>query len=61
MSELKELINRIEELRTNLIEIQIGKSYTDPDVVSASQKLDTLLDKYQVLMMNKPERIPRIY
>jgi hypothetical protein len=51
MPELEELIRQIEELRLNMIKIKEGKSYTDPEVVAASQELDAVLDKYQVILM----------
>ena len=47
MSELRELIIEIEKLRSNMAGIREGRSYTDPKVVAASQKLDAVLDKYQ--------------
>jgi len=51
MSELEELIKQIEELRLNMIKIKKDKSYTDPEVIVASQELDAVLDKYQVMQM----------
>ena len=51
MSELEELTKQIEELRLNMINIQVGKSYTHPEVIAASQELDDVLDKYQVMQM----------
>ena len=45
-----ELIKRIEELRLDLVRIKVGRAYTDPEVVSASQKLDAVLDEYQELI-----------
>lgn len=51
---IKELIKQIEELRLDLIKIKEGRTYSDPDVVAASQKLDKVLDKYQELVkLNK--------
>lgn len=50
---IEELIKQIEELRIKLIQISEGKSYTDPEVVAASQKLDAVLDKYQEIIMKK--------
>ncbi|HEY8908775.1 MAG TPA: aspartyl-phosphate phosphatase Spo0E family protein [Desulfosporosinus sp.] len=44
------LIIQIEELRANLIKIKEGRSYTDPEVVTASEKLDQVLNKYQELI-----------
>ena len=51
VSELEELIKQIEELRLNMIKIKEGKSYTDPEVIIASQELDAVLDEYQVMQM----------
>lgn len=51
MSELKEIMKVIEGLRSKMLKIKEGKSYTDPEVVAASQELDTVLDKYQELLM----------
>lgn len=51
---IDELIKQIEALRLELINIKVGKAYTDPDVITASQKLDMVLNKYQELMrLNK--------
>ncbi|WP_345788565.1 aspartyl-phosphate phosphatase Spo0E family protein [Desulfosporosinus lacus] len=35
-----------------MIKIKEGKSFTDPEVVTASQILDAVLDKYQIMLMN---------
>ena len=51
---IDELIKRIEELRLDLVRIKVGRAYTDPDVVTASQKLDVVLNKYQELV--KPNK-----
>lgn len=51
MSELKEIMKVIEGLRSKMLKIKEGKSYTDPEVVAASQELDAVLDKYQELLM----------
>ena len=56
MSELKELIKEIESLRSKMIKIKEGKSYLDPEVVAASQELDAVLDKYQVMLMEKGDK-----
>lgn len=47
---IDELIKKIEELRSELVRIKVGRAYTDPDVVTASQKLDDVLNKYQELV-----------
>lgn len=54
MSEiLDEVIEQIENLRLELVRIKVGRSYSDPEVVAASQKLDDVLDKYQELVKNQ--------
>lgn len=59
MTELDDLINQIEELRSSMIKLKEGRSYTDPEVVAASQELDSVLNKYQVLLMkiNKVDKV----
>lgn len=47
---LNELIKQIEELRLELIRAKNGRTYTDPEVIAASQALDEVLDKYQELL-----------
>ena len=44
---IDELIKQIEELRLALIRAKVGRAYSDPVVVAASQKLDEVLNKYQ--------------
>ena len=51
---INELIKQIEELRLALVRIKVGRAYTDPEVVTASQKLDEVLNKYQELMKQNP-------
>ncbi|ODA40803.1 aspartyl-phosphate phosphatase Spo0E family protein [Desulfosporosinus sp. BG] len=51
MSEtIDQIIQQIEELRLSLIKIKEGRSYTDKEVVTASQRLDQVLNKYQELI-----------
>lgn len=50
---LDDLIKQIEELRLNLVRIKEGRTYTDPEVIRASQALDEVLDKYQELLLHK--------
>ncbi len=56
MSEIEELINRIEELRLNMIKAKEGRTYTDPGVIATSQELDDVLDQYQEMMMKKAKK-----
>ncbi|SDH60391.1 aspartyl-phosphate phosphatase Spo0E family protein [Desulfosporosinus hippei] len=51
MSNLDEIVNRIEELRSRTIRIQEDKSYTDPEVVAACHELHSILDRYQGIIM----------
>lgn len=55
MSEISELVTRIEELRLNMIETKKGRAYTDPAVIAASQELDKVLDQYQEMIMKEGE------
>ena len=50
MSRHKKLIKEIENLRAKMIKIQEGKYFSHPEVVAASQDLDTVLDKYQLMI-----------
>ena len=45
------IIEQIEELRLSMIKIKEDKSFTDTEVITASQELDAVLDKYQTMMM----------
>ena len=49
--QISHLNKLIEIMRKELIEEGNRKSYTDPDVVELSQRLDWLLDKYQELQL----------
>ncbi|MBP2632613.1 MAG: Spo0E like sporulation regulatory protein [Firmicutes bacterium] len=53
LSELEEVLKSIEELRGKLNKIAEGRKLSDPQVVSASQMLDALLNEYQKLMKDK--------
>lgn len=56
MSDIEELIKRIEELRLNMFKAKEGRSYTDPEVLAASNALDDVLDKYQEMLMKKSKK-----
>jgi len=49
--DLEKLLKEIEKLRLYMIQIKEGKSFTDQEVVAASQELDVALDKYQEMLM----------
>ncbi|WP_110956419.1 aspartyl-phosphate phosphatase Spo0E family protein [Anaerosinus massiliensis] len=53
MSDLDEVLKSIEELRSKLNKIAEGRALTDPQVVSASQNLDALLNEYQRLIKDR--------
>lgn len=50
---LEKLLLQIEELRQQLHAISEGKDLTDPEVVSASKKLDVALNEYYRLLKDK--------
>jgi hypothetical protein len=50
VSKLKALIKEIEILRSKMIELKEGRYYSHPEVVAASQDLDIVLDKYQLML-----------
>ncbi|EGW39428.1 aspartyl-phosphate phosphatase Spo0E family protein [Desulfosporosinus sp. OT] len=56
MSEIEKLLRQIETLRLNMIKVKEGRPYTDPKVVTASRELDTVLDKYQEMLMKKSDK-----
>lgn len=56
MPELHQMLKTIEKLRVMLNKISEGKSVTDPEVVSASQKLDTAINDYHKLMKDETNR-----
>ena len=43
-------MKEIERLRSKMIKIKNGKYFSDQEVVAASQELDAVLDKYQVML-----------
>ncbi|EIW18324.1 MULTISPECIES: aspartyl-phosphate phosphatase Spo0E family protein [Pelosinus] len=53
MSDLKRLEEMIEQLRTELHGVSMGRLLTDPQVIKASEKLDALLVEYQKLLRDK--------
>ena len=51
--QISHLNKLIESMRKELVQLANNrKSFTDPDVIKLSQKLDQLLDKYQELQYN---------
>ncbi len=53
MSDLNKLKEMIEKLRVELHGISMGRLLTDPQVIKASEKLDTLLVEYQKMLRDK--------
>ena len=53
---IEELIKQIEVLRLELVKTKVGRTYSDPEVITASQKLDEVLNEYHRLVkLNKNE------
>ena len=50
MSELEDVLKSIDELRSKVNGIVARKNPTDPQAVSASQRIDDLIDEYEELM-----------
>jgi iron-sulfur cluster repair protein YtfE (RIC family) len=57
VSEIEEILNRVEELRVKLNKLAEDKNgkFTDPKIVSISRELDFLLNTYHKAMMAKIE------
>lgn len=53
MFETEKIMKQIEELRANLYKIVDGRTFTDQEVVAASQKLDVVLNEYYRLLKLK--------
>jgi len=53
MSELKEILNIIEELRSKLNKMAMDKAFNDPEVIAASQMFDAILNEYHRIMKKK--------
>ncbi|GIN39026.1 aspartyl-phosphate phosphatase Spo0E family protein [Heyndrickxia oleronia] len=51
--EKRELSNRIDHLREILITVGTQKGLNHPETIKKSQELDTLILKYQFLMIRK--------
>ena len=51
---IEELLMQIEDLRKELVNISVGRAFTDQDVLTVSQNLDDVLNEYQKLVgLNK--------
>lgn len=56
MTEFEKLQKKIEELRLKMVEVQEGKSFTDPEVVAASQELDSALNEYHEMITRRANK-----
>jgi hypothetical protein len=56
LSELQAALKMIEELRMKLNKMSEGKRVNDPEVVSASHRLDAALNEYHKLIKDKANR-----
>jgi stage 0 sporulation regulatory protein len=59
MSEIEDVLIKIEELRDKLNKIAEGKILIDPEVVSTSQMLDVLLNEYYKLMKSRMKNLKK--
>jgi len=55
MSEIEDLLNDIEELRGNLLDLidQKDNNLQDPEIIAASQILNSALTKYNEIIVQK--------
>ncbi|MDP4128401.1 MAG: aspartyl-phosphate phosphatase Spo0E family protein [Bacillota bacterium] len=53
MSEIEELLKRVEELHLNMIKIKEGKSVKDREVIIESRILDIVLSNFQDVLIRK--------
>lgn len=53
---LKKMMKQIEELRRELHSIAHEKDFTDPEVISASQVLDMVLNEYNRLLQQLTDK-----
>lgn len=51
--ELDRLIKQIEELRHELHQLAEGKTFTDLEIIAASQMLDVVLNEYDRILQRK--------
>ena len=51
--ELDRLIKQIEELRTELSLLAYNKTFTDHEIIAASQMLDVVLNEYDRILRKK--------
>ena len=56
VSDSEELLKKIEELRLNMVNIKDDKPFTHPELLAASQELDTVLNKHQETLIKKNKK-----
>ncbi|MFZ3100779.1 MAG: aspartyl-phosphate phosphatase Spo0E family protein [Desulfitobacteriaceae bacterium] len=56
MREIKEILKQIEELRKSLVKLGESRGLTDPEVVTASQALDAVLNEYYKLLRERVDK-----
>ncbi|QDP40022.1 aspartyl-phosphate phosphatase Spo0E family protein [Radiobacillus deserti] len=57
MSNIKELLIRIEYLRKRMTEIALKKGFTSAESISISQELDKLMNDYEVQKVKNYDKI----
>ncbi|MBP2652060.1 MAG: Spo0E like sporulation regulatory protein [Firmicutes bacterium] len=56
MTELKEIIKLIENLREKLNKMSEDKTLTDSEIIAASQMFDAVLNEYHKIMKERLDR-----
>lgn len=60
MSDIDEILNKLERLRESLDEVATLKALTDPEVLVLSQMLDQVLNEYSILLDKQGKKTGRI-
>jgi len=50
VTKLEDLRKQIEDLRSNMLKIKEGKTFTHPQVIAASQALDIVINEHHKMM-----------
>jgi hypothetical protein len=50
-SKIEEVLKRIDELKQELLDLETGKTLSDPEVIKKSQELNIVLNEYYRLLL----------
>lgn len=56
LSELRTVLEKIEELRKEMDDLAKTKGFLNPEVIKASHRLDAALNEYEKLLQKKKEK-----